>query len=112
MMIPAFHGSASDASALDMKSRKDSGIAAIMLSPFTICRIKDPDNTPKNRDITTFFVMNASTMASSGGIIVIIPNLPAFAFAIESMSAAKAGAIVINKIAIVVMKTLKLLLFI
>src|SRR3712207_5003370 len=59
------------------RSIKDKTKLAKSDLPALSCKIKEPDKIPKNKEITTFFVIKAKTMAKTGGTIVIIPFDPA-----------------------------------
>ena len=60
--------------ALSTKSKNACIKAPNTLNPVRLIK-NPPDKTPINNEITTFFVINANTIATIGGINVNSPNL-------------------------------------
>ncbi|EQG75999.1 hypothetical protein QKA_1877 [Clostridioides difficile DA00165] len=84
-IIPAFQGSAKDTKALSTKSKNACINVAKTLIPLALI-IKLPERIPISKEIITFLVINASIIATNGGIKVKIPNFSALASAIVSIS--------------------------
>ena len=86
-IIPAFHGSANEFTALLTKTKNELNNADNIFTPFKLSK-NPPDITPRTKDNITFLVAKAKIIATTGGSNVNIPNLSAFTTAL-STSAAK-----------------------